>query len=103
MAAEDVNGNVLADLVIGDSFACNGAGVAYVFFSEPNIPPTPLPVPEKPHVLGAPEIIGPSSGIGFGFRVQAAAGTRLLIVSAKSIPVGTKGSGQVYVYTVPAD
>jgi len=100
LATGDVNGDFLADLVVGDPFSCSGAGAAYVFLSQSGPPPVPLPIPEKSYVLGPPEIVGPSSGIGFGFRVQAVDGTQLLIISAKSIPVGSNGSGQVYVYQV---
>jgi hypothetical protein len=94
-AVSDVNGDALADVIIGTPNAPCG-GNAYLYFSDP--PGGPLPLANRF------KLSSPSAGTDpqtFGWAVELAPGTRLFLVTDQGRTVnGVDDAGQVYVYKV---
>jgi hypothetical protein len=95
----DINGDGLADLLVGapnasdNSGVCASVGAVYLYFSSATQPPAPL---------SSRFVLQPSAPTGtllFGWSVAAAPGSRLFLVGEPRRSLGGVGlAGQVYVF-----
>ena len=93
-SAGDINGDGLADVIIGAPNAttgsqCNSPGAAYVFIS------TPSGAPVR-HMLWAP--MADPDFAGFGWSVAVSDGSRILLVTEHQRNLGVVSAGQVYIF-----